>query len=65
MIPEAMKVFLRYYINNRAYCVYNLRGVTVMKSINVVIDDSLVHTNDTLDKNCDSNSAPFGDVEKF
>ena len=35
-----------------------------MESINVVIDDALVHTDDTLDEDCDSDSAPSRDVEK-
>ena len=34
-----------------------------MESINVVIDDALVHTDDALDENCDSDSAPLRDVE--
>ena len=32
-------VFLNYSINNRAYRVFNLHTKTIMKSINVVVDD--------------------------
>ena len=56
-------VFLGYSINSRAYRVYNLRTLTIMESINVVIDDALVHTDDALDEDCDSDSAPSRDVE--
>ena len=35
-----------------------------MESINVVIDDALVHTDDALDEDCDSDSAPSRDLEK-
>ena len=35
-----------------------------MKSIDIVIDDALVHTDDTLDEDSDSDNAICGDVEK-
>ena len=57
-------IFFGYSINSRAYRVYNLRTLTIMESINVVIDDALVHTDDALDEDCDSDSAPSRDVEK-
>ena len=41
-----------------------MRTLTIIELINVVIDDALVHTDDTLDKNCDSDSAPSKDVER-
>ena len=34
-----------------------------MESINIVIDDALVHTDDTLDEDCDSDSALSRDVK--
>ena len=55
---------LGYSINSRAYHIYNLRTLTVMESINIVIDDALVHTDDTLDEDCDSGCATSGDIEK-
>ena len=53
-----------YSINSRAYRIYNLHTLTIMESINIVIDDALVHTDDTFDKDCDSDSATSGDVER-
>ena len=35
---------------------YNLHTLTVIESINVVIDDALVHSDVTLDKDCDLDS---------
>ena len=34
-----------------------------MKSINVIIDGALVHTDDALDDDCVLDSALFGDIE--
>ena len=44
--------------------VYNLRTLTIMESINVMIDDALVHTDDKLDEDYDSYSATYRDIEK-
>ena len=52
-------VFLGYSLNSRVYHVYNLCTLIIMESINVVIDDALVDT----DEDCDSDSAPSRDVE--
>ena len=57
-------IFLGYSINSRSYRVNNLGTLTIMESINVVIDDTLVHPDDTLDENSDSNSATFEDAVK-
>ena len=35
-----------------------------MESINIMIDDALVHTNDAFDEDCDLDSTTFGDIEK-
>ena len=43
---------------------FDLRTFIVMESIKVVIDDGLVHTNNALDEDCDSDSAPFGEMMK-
>ena len=49
-------VFLGYSINSKSYRVYNMRTLIVMESINVIIDDTLVHTDNALDENCDSDN---------
>ena len=61
---SAEEIFLGYFINNRTYRVYNLHTLTIMESINVVIDDVFVHTDGPFDKNSDSDSATSADVEK-
>ena len=49
-------VFLGYSLNSKAYHVYNLHTLTVMESINVVIDDASVQSDGILIKDCDSDS---------
>ena len=43
---------------------YNLRTLTVMESINVIIGDALAHTNNALDEYYDSDSGDSENVEK-
>ena len=57
-------IFLGYSLNSRAYHVYNLHTLTDMELTSVVIDDTLVHTDNVLDEDYDSDSALFKDEEK-
>ena len=43
---------------------YNLRTLMVMGSINVIIDDILVHSDDTLDDDCNSDSGTSRNMKK-
>ena len=65
-------IFLGYFVNSRAYRVYNKRTKTIMESINVVIDDAIPKKSvdeggeaSSLKKNDDdTNSSQSDDVEK-
>ena len=65
-------IFLGYFVNSRAYRVYNKRTKTIMVSINVVIDDAISKKSvdeggeaSSLKKNDDdTNSSQSDDVEK-